>query len=175
MACPCGRETREVAVTGIGVALLSGRRRRSAEEYVTEDWSAVAQAIGNRMAELGISQRELIERSHLSKAVVREVQHNVVQRRRSARTLEALSTALDWHPGHLAAILAKRHPPQIGEPLVRSDEDVAGRLAVIEHYVRGLAERSDDVTDIAQEIRDIKVTVDEILNQISRLSDARGG
>src|SRR5437763_1807485 len=72
-----GREIHQPAVTGIGVALLSGRRWRSAEEYVSEDWPAVAQAIGNRMAELGISQRELIERSHLSKAVVREVQHNV--------------------------------------------------------------------------------------------------
>ena len=142
---------------------------------MTEDWSAVAQAINNRMADLKISQRELIERSHLSKAVVREIQHNVVQRRRSARTLEALSTALDWHPRHLAAVLQKRHPPRMGEPLVRSDDDVAGRLAVIEDYVRGLADRSDDVTDIAKEVRDIRTTVAEILNQVARLSNTRGG
>jgi transcriptional regulator with XRE-family HTH domain len=84
---------------------------------VSEDWSAVAQAISNRMAELGISQRELIERSHLSKAIVREIQHDVVRRRRSARTLEALSTALDWHAGYLAAVLTARRPPRVGEPI----------------------------------------------------------
>jgi transcriptional regulator with XRE-family HTH domain len=142
---------------------------------VSEDWPAVAQAIGNRMAELGISQRELIERSHLSKAVVREVQHNVVQRRRSTRTLEALSTALDWHPGHLAAVLANRRPPRAGEPLVRSDEDIAGRLTVIEDYVRGLADRPDDVAEIVQELKEIKATVGEILNRVARAPDSSGG
>jgi transcriptional regulator with XRE-family HTH domain len=141
---------------------------------VSEDWSAVAQAISNRMAELGISQRELIERSHLSKAIVREIQHDVVRRRRSARTLEALSTALDWHPGYLAAVLAARHPPRIGEPVVRSDDDIAGRLAVVEHYVRGFADRSSEITDIAQEVNQIKAIVDEILTRVSKSTD-RGG
>jgi hypothetical protein len=69
--------------------------RWSAEEYVTEDWMVVAQAIRQRMTELGINQRESIERSQVSKATVGELYHNSAQRRRSARTLEALSMALE--------------------------------------------------------------------------------
>ena len=141
---------------------------------MAEDWSAVAQAINARMAELGISQRELIARSHVSKAIVREIQHDVVRRRRSARTLEALSIALDWHPGHLAAVLAERHPPQPGEPAVRSDDDMTGRLAVVEHYVRGFADQSSRIEEIAQEVSRIRDTVDEILNRVSKLTDPGG-
>jgi hypothetical protein len=141
---------------------------------VAEDWSAVAQAINARMAELGISQRELIARSHVSKAIVREIQHDVVRRRRSARTLEALSVALDWHPGHLAAVLAEHHPPRPGEPAVRSDDDVTGRLAVVEHYVRGFADQSSRIEEIAQEVSRIRDTVDEILNRVSKLTDPGG-
>lgn len=142
---------------------------------MSEDWSAVARAIGKRMTELGISQRELVERSHLSKAIVREIQHNVVQRRRSARTLEALSTALDWHPGHLAAVLAERRPPQIGEPYVRSDENVTGRLSVIEHHLRELTEKMSGITDVSRQLDQINATVDEVLDRVSKPPDEGGG
>ena len=43
---------------------------------MSEDWAAVAQAISQRMAELGLNQRELIERSQVSKATVGELYHN---------------------------------------------------------------------------------------------------
>ncbi|QUQ67940.1 helix-turn-helix domain-containing protein [Kutzneria sp. CA-103260] len=112
---------------------------------MTEDWAAVARAINQRSTELGLSQRELIKRSHVSKAIVSEIQNNTVQRRRSARTLEALSLALDWHPGHLAAILAGRRPPGLGEPAVRSDDDVPARLAVIEYRLAEITQRLDDL------------------------------
>lgn len=75
--------------------------RRSTEEYVAQDWAAVAKAIDSRLAELGLRQQQLAQRAHVSLAIVRELQHNLVQRRRSARTLEALSLALEWHPRHL--------------------------------------------------------------------------
>jgi hypothetical protein len=94
---------------------------RSAEEYVAQDWAAVAQAISQRMKELGINQRELIERSRVSKAAVGELCRNSVQRRRSARTLEALSIALGWHPQHLVAVLNGQRIPEVGEPVSRSD------------------------------------------------------
>jgi transcriptional regulator with XRE-family HTH domain len=113
---------------------------------VTEDWPAVSRAINERMTELGLRQRELIERSRVSKAAVREIQHNTVQRRRSARTLEALSSALAWHPQHLAAVLVGRTPPQIGDPIVVSDNDVPGRLAAIEVRLRDMAEQLDRIT-----------------------------
>ena len=63
-----------------------------------ENWAAVARAISNRVRELGWRQRELAERSHVSVAVVREIQRHTVERRRSPRTLEALSVALGWEP-----------------------------------------------------------------------------
>lgn len=113
---------------------------------MTEDWPAVARAINERMTELGLRQRELIERSRVSKAAVREIQHNTVQRRRSARTLEALSSALAWHPQYLAAVLAGRTPPQIGDPIVISDNDVPGRLAAIEGRLRDMAEQLDQIS-----------------------------
>ena len=113
---------------------------------MTEDWSAVAKAINERMTELGLRQRELIARSRVSKAAVREIQHNTVQRRRSARTLEALSSALAWHPQHLVAVLEGRTPPQIGDPLVVSDNDVPGRLASIEMRLRDMAEQLDQIS-----------------------------
>lgn len=56
------------------------------------DW-AVARAISDRVRELGWRQHELAERSHVSAAVVREIQRHTVERRRSRRTLEALSVA----------------------------------------------------------------------------------
>jgi hypothetical protein len=55
---------------------------------VSEDWAAVAEAISQRMTELGINQTELIGRSQVSKATVGELYHNSAQRRRSARTPE---------------------------------------------------------------------------------------
>ena len=141
---------------------------------MAEDWSAVAQAINARMAELGISQRELIARSHVSKAIVREIQHDVVRRRRSARTLEALSIALDWHPGHLAAVLAERHPPQPGEP--RSDRMTTwpadSRSSNITSADSPTSPR--ELSEIAQEVSRIRDTVDEILNRVSKLTDPGG-
>ena len=73
--------------------------RRSAEEYVPEDWTAVSTAVKGRVRELGLTQRELAQRSNVSLAIVREIQRNTAQRRRSARTLEALSVALGWTTG----------------------------------------------------------------------------
>lgn len=139
------------------------------------DWSAVARAIGHRMTELGISQRELVTRSHLSKAIVREIQHNVVQRRRSARTLESLSVALDWHPGHLAAVLTERRPPQVGEPPVRSDEDVAGRLSVIEHYLHELTDKMGDIADMSRQLDQINAALEEVLDRVSVPPGDRSG
>jgi hypothetical protein len=134
---------------------------------VSGDWAAVSRAITDRMAELSLSQRELIDRSQVSKAIVGEIQNNTVQRRRSARTLEALSVALEWHPDHLAAVLEGRVPPRLGEPAARSDNDVPGRLAVIEHQLRQIDDRldridskNDRIDDVAT---DIKATVDQLI------------
>jgi DNA-binding Xre family transcriptional regulator len=95
------------------------------------------------MAELGMRQRELTERSQVSQAIVREIQRNTVQRQRSARTLEALSIALDWHPQHLAAVLAGRTPPKVDEPVFAAPDDIYARLDTIERLLRDLVDRFD--------------------------------
>jgi transcriptional regulator with XRE-family HTH domain len=135
---------------------------------VAEDWSAVARAINQRMVELGLSQRELIERSHVSKAIVSEIQHNTVQRRRSDRTLEALSLALDWHPHHLAAVLRDRRPPDVGEPAPHSDDDVPGRLGAIEHRLNVISDRlSDQINAIRDRLDEINANVETVIEKIS--------
>jgi len=125
---------------------------------VTDDWAAVARAINERSDELGLRQRDLIERSRLSKAVVGELSRNAKPRRRSARTLEALSTALDWHPQHLSAVLAGREPPAVGEPVYRPD-DVPARLAAIERQLRGITEQLGELAAIREQLDDIKADV----------------
>ena len=100
---------------------------------MAEDWVAIAGAITERVNELGWRQRELAQRSHVSQAIVRELQHHTVERRRSARTLEALSVALGWHPQHLAAVLRGRTPPELGELVVSDNgETVSSRLDAID-------------------------------------------
>lgn len=112
---------------------------------MTEDWAAVAKAINERIHELGIRQRVLAERSAVSQAIIRELQYNTVERRRSARTLEALSVALGWHPQHLTAVLRRRKPPAPGDPLEYTHDPVADRLSAIEDRLDEIAERLDEV------------------------------
>jgi transcriptional regulator with XRE-family HTH domain len=130
---------------------------------VAEDWAAVARTISQRMSELGINQRELIERSRVSKATVGEICHNSAQRRRSARTLEALATALEWHPRHLIAVLKGQRAPDLGEPVSRSDDDVPGRLSAIEYRlaqietqlgtIGELSDRLDEISNLEAVVR----------------------
>jgi transcriptional regulator with XRE-family HTH domain len=112
---------------------------------VAEDWKAVARAINERVEELGWRQRELAQRSHVSQATVRELQYHTVERRRSARTLEALSTALGWHPGHLDAVLNGRRPPEQGEPMANGRPSLHSRLDALESRLTEITERLDDV------------------------------
>jgi DNA-binding Xre family transcriptional regulator len=133
---------------------------------VSEDWAAVARAISARMAELDLSQRDLIERSQVSKAIVREIQHNTVQRRRSERTLEALSIALEWHPGHLSAVLNRRQPQRVGEPVLKSPDDIPGRLALIEYQLREIAGRLDGIDAINDRLNEINANVETVIDRV---------
>ena len=107
---------------------------------MSEDWVAVANAIKQRVNELGWRQRELAQRSHVSQAIVRELQHHTVERRRSARTLEALSIALGWHPQHLVAVLRGRTPPELGEPISNNGTTVSSRLDAIDERLGEIAD-----------------------------------
>ncbi|MGH3624238.1 MAG: XRE family transcriptional regulator [Sciscionella sp.] len=113
---------------------------------MTEDWSAVARAINERVSELGMRQRELATRSHVSQAIVRELQHDTVRRRRSARTLEALSLALGWHAQHLSAVLHGQTPREPGEPVqIITGDGVSARLAAMEDQLHTLTKRIDEL------------------------------
>lgn len=134
---------------------------------MTEDWAAVARAIDERMAELGLNQRELIERSQVSKATVMEIRRHSTERKRSTRTLEALSTALEWHPQHLTALLHGRRVPSVGEPASRSDEDIQGRLAVIEYRLDHIAAQLTAIGELSGRLEDINKNVEAIMQLVS--------
>ncbi|AHH95112.1 hypothetical protein GCM10010174_56250 [Kutzneria viridogrisea] len=110
---------------------------------MSEDWAAVAKAINERVQELGLLQRAVAERADVSQAIVRELQYNTVERRRSARTLEALSVALEWHPQHLTAVLRGRRPPAPGE---EAEEELSARLAAIEDRLTEITQRLDEIS-----------------------------
>jgi hypothetical protein len=97
------------------------------------------------MTELGLNQRELAERAHVALSIVRELRHNTVQRRRSGRTLEALSVALGLHPRHLAAVLLGVTPPGPGDPIDYAGDGVPARLAAIEDRLSEIADRLDEM------------------------------
>lgn len=126
---------------------------------MSEDWAAVAKAINERVNELGWRQRELAERSHVSQAIVRELQHHIVERRRSRRTLESLSTTLGWHPQHLDAVLHGRRPPGPDEPGMDSVSTLSSRLDTIEQRLSEVTERLDDLkTDLTTVIEHVRPT-----------------
>ncbi|MEU7528532.1 XRE family transcriptional regulator [Saccharothrix sp. NPDC042600] len=112
---------------------------------MAEDWSAVGKAIKARSRELGLRQRELAERSKISQAIVRELENHTVERRRSRRTLEALSVALEWHPGHLSAVLRGDTPLRPGETGNPTDE-ILSRLESIQDHLQDITERLDTMS-----------------------------
>ena len=122
-----------------------------------EDWAAVARAISGRVRELGWRQRELAERSHVSVAVVRELQRHTVERRRSRRTLEALSVALGWEPEHLDRVRKGR----ARQPGGNTAPDIAAlwsRLDSLESRLAGisrlLTELRSDIATVIDRVRD---------------------
>jgi hypothetical protein len=124
---------------------------------VSEDWTAVAKAINERVNELGWRQRELAERSRVSQAIVRELQHHTVERRRSTRTLASLSVTLGWHPEHLYAVLHGRQPPDVDDEVSDRTDTLWSRLDSLEQRLDEITERLDDLkTDLSTVIENVK-------------------
>jgi hypothetical protein len=125
---------------------------------VSENWAAVAEAINERVTELGWRQRELAERSHVSPAIVREIQRHTVERRRSPRTLESLSVTLGWEPQHLDTVLKGLRPPTPGKPVTGSRETASSRLDTIER-------RLDEITQLLTDLKtDVATVIDHVRN-----------
>jgi len=113
---------------------------------MADDWVAVGKAITARLDELGMTQLELAAKSKVSPATIRELQYNKLPRRRHPRTLEAVSTALEWPAEYLNDVLAgKRAKPYEDE---RSDQvlgvldeiqdqltEIRARLAAVEQQL----------------------------------------
>lgn len=110
-----------------------------------QNWVAVAHAIDARLAELNWRQRELAQRAQVSVAIVRELHRNTTQRRRNARTLEALSVALGWHPEHLDALLRGHTPPDRNQPQTAPVDPVAARLTSIDRRLAAIERRLDEL------------------------------
>jgi transcriptional regulator with XRE-family HTH domain len=107
---------------------------------MARDWAAVAEAIRSRLAELDMTQAELIQRSRLAPMTIRELLHNTAQRRRSDQTLAAVCEALGWPPGYLRAIAEGRDPghPDAGDP-------VLAELAALKDAVTAIHSRLDAI------------------------------
>ncbi|GAA2999595.1 helix-turn-helix domain-containing protein [Actinokineospora diospyrosa] len=113
---------------------------------MTGDWNAVAKVVDRRIREIGVSQRELAQRSQVSQAVIREIQYNTVQRRRSTRTLEALSQVLDLHPDHLTAVLEGTNPsPREPEPTAPPGADPRAELDAMDLHLMAIYRRLDEI------------------------------
>lgn len=123
---------------------------------MAEDWAAVAKAINDRVAELGWRQRELADRSHVSPAIVREIQRHTVERRRSPRTLESLSVTLGWHPQYLNAVLNGGQAPE-SRPVTREEGAVSSRLDVLESRLEEITQilydLKSDLTRVIEHVR----------------------
>jgi transcriptional regulator with XRE-family HTH domain len=131
------------------------RGGNAVSEGDAENWAAVACAVSDRVRELGWRQRELAERSHVSAAVVREIQRHTVERRRSRRTLEALSVALGWESGHLDLVL-KGLQPDAGTLTAPDRDALRSRLNSFER-------RLDEVSKLLAEIRsDLAAVIDHV-------------
>jgi hypothetical protein len=95
---------------------------------------------------------------------VSEIRHNVKQRRRSARTLEALSVALAWHPQHLSAVLERHRPPQVEA----SRQDAPGHLIAIEQQLWEITNRLDDIEAIKDRLDQISADLSVLTHRVSQ-------
>ena len=107
---------------------------------MARDWAAVAEAMKSRLAELDMTQAELIQHSRLAPMTIRELLYNTAQRRRSDQTLAAVSEALGWPVGYLRAVAEGRDPgdPDAGDP-------VLSELAALKEAVTVINSRLDAI------------------------------
>lgn len=102
---------------------------------MARDWDAVGEAITTRLEQLGMSQSELAAASGVSTATLREMQNARPDRRRSSRTLAAISTALKFPAGHLEKLAMGGETVGESDPLdalAAKVEDLARRVEALE-------------------------------------------
>ncbi|SFJ76863.1 Helix-turn-helix domain-containing protein [Amycolatopsis sacchari] len=111
-------------------------------------WDAVADAINTRLEQLGMTQAELASKSRVSVATVREIQHGVAKRR-SPRTLAALSEALKWRSEYLEQVAdgqsfdARPERSAEGDRTTRTADN--GEIATLRQNLESLTARVDEI------------------------------
>lgn len=118
-----------------------------------QDWDAVAEVITERMNELHIGQRELAESTGVSAATIRELMYNYKSRRRSARTLRAISVGLRWPPDYVESVLYSRAP---AESFAAADATTAGAAVESKTVSAQLSVVLQHVDEIRTDVRDLK-------------------
>ena len=102
-------------------------------------WADVAAVVNGQMAAHGVSQRELAERSGVSPATLRKIQHGDEQARNRS-TLTAVSRALGLPDDHLWRI-ATAAPAAASAAGSQPGGDLGGRVAELERRVNAIEER----------------------------------
>jgi transcriptional regulator with XRE-family HTH domain len=126
---------------------------------VPASWTAVGNAITERLAELAMQQKDLATKSGVSVAAIREIQRGT-ERRRHPRVLREISEALGWPANRLEDVLHGRQAdeqPRKAEALTSESAAFLAKLAfVLEHRLGQVVEviyTSDSDVDITIEIR----------------------
>jgi transcriptional regulator with XRE-family HTH domain len=101
---------------------------------VDENWTAVGQAISQRLEERGMTMTDLANQSDISLTTIRELVHVLSTRRRHPRTLGKVSTTLGWPEDHLLQVLRGG----TSEPDSRTE---LGELKALRQEVRDLRDR----------------------------------
>ena len=126
-------------------AILLSLVAESAEVLVSDGWAAVADAMAARVAELGITQKELVARSGVSESTVRALLKNYRPRRRQRHTLEDISTALGWPARYLDDVLGNADQAADPDPLRAEVVELRSQVADLIERVAALerGERAD--------------------------------
>nr|WP_211177083.1 XRE family transcriptional regulator [Pseudonocardia acidicola] len=87
-----------------------------------------------------MTQAELAARAGVALMTVRELQHNLKPRRRSPRTLTAISEALGWPSDQLARVLDGERPPDVD-----AEDPVIAELDAIKADLVSVVRRLDAI------------------------------
>lgn len=107
---------------------------------MARQWAAVAKAMQARLAQLDMTQADLVQRSRLAPMTIRELLYNQEQRRRSSQTLAAVSEALGWPSRYLQDVAEGRDP---GDP--DADDPVLAELTELKAAVSTMNSRIDAI------------------------------
>jgi transcriptional regulator with XRE-family HTH domain len=138
---------------------------------VEQDWGAAGRAVSARLAELGITQTELANRSNVSLSTVREIAQNLNARRRNPKTLSALATALGWPEDAFTRLLRGGEPaaaaaPPGGGPVEAELHAIRTRLDAMQDQLDALTRRPAGSARNPPDLVEIKSLLEEIIGRL---------